>query len=88
MQETLNARNPECKEPSKQIPFNIATVQIISSTVLNFNYSGQAVQFKYRLYKAKWDGTPNECSPTIEIYVSSLKSNPLWVTLDLKGMIK
>ena len=29
----------------------------------------QAVQYKYRLYEAKRDGTPNEWSPSREVYV-------------------
>ena len=41
------------------------TFQFISCTG-----PGQAVQYTYRLYEAKRDCTPNELSPSSEIYVN------------------
>ena len=41
----------------------------MSSTVANFNQLDQAVQYKYRLYKAKRDSKPNELCSSSKLYL-------------------
>ena len=41
----------------------------MSITGANFNQLDQAVQYNYRLYKAKWDSKPNELSPSSKLNV-------------------
>ena len=45
------------------------TLQFITCTGPNLNQPEKVVQYEYRLYKAKLDSTPNELSPSSEIYM-------------------